>query len=86
MRHSRELEFRLAVNTLPVEAVEHRRRSGSVKAAIVKAQSDFGHSERSCLLSPQPPPKEEAKPFKMYVSSQKVKHKARRNPGLPSPL
>jgi len=78
MRHSREPEFRFAVNPLAVEAVEHRRRSGSVKAAIMKAQSDFGHSERDGLLSSRWPPEEEAKLFKMYVSPQKVKHKAPR--------
>ncbi len=86
MRHSRKLEFRFAVNTFAVEAVEQRRRSGSVKAAVVKAQSDFGHSERTCLRFPQWSPEEEGKPFTMYVSSQKVKHKGRRTLCLPALL
>jgi hypothetical protein len=41
MRHPREMKLRARLDTLSKKAVENRRRSRTVEASVVKAQSNF---------------------------------------------
>jgi hypothetical protein len=43
VRHSREVEFRVRVESFTIEAIEKCGGSGAIKAAVMKAQSYSGH-------------------------------------------
>src|SRR5271165_3296323 len=66
------MEFRLGVIALPEEPEEERGRSGSIKTAIVKAQSNLGHKPSLPNLH-RSHPAPDAKPLRMYVSRRTVK-------------
>src|SRR5215472_13009705 len=63
--HAAQMKLRVAVEFLAVEPVKKRGRSGTIKATIVKAQSNLGH-KRSEPDPPTESPTQEAKPIKMY--------------------
>src|SRR6516165_2966681 len=49
--HAAQMELRVAVEFFAVEPVKKRGRSGTIKATIVKAQSNLGHKRSE----PDPP-------------------------------
>src|SRR5215468_7116450 len=76
MGHSCEMKFGARVNPLAIEAVKKRGGSGAIKAAVMKAQSYFGHRRNvrafRVIRSLLPPP---AKLFKMLAATRKVKYR-----------
>src|SRR5208283_4360411 len=73
--HAGEMKLGVGILALAIKAVEQRSRGGAVETTIVKAESDIGHIGRACHTSSQCKPEGEAKPFKMYGSTQNVKYK-----------
>src|SRR5262249_35386619 len=73
--HSREMKIGMSIKPFAIETVEEGGRSGTIKTAVVKAQSYFGHGReirafRVIPRLPSPP----AKLFKMRGALLKVKY------------